>query len=147
MLDSASSMPWQRGMAVKSNFGALPRSIVSSGLDILVELSSRSPSWKCAWGQVPLFFLIAPLWRLLEVLDFSFSLVLLDFSFSLESTIVEVVERLVVVEEGILGDVILQSCSEVVLHPNGVIHIASSQAWLRRQEELVEGLGSFCGVP
>jgi hypothetical protein len=66
--------------------------------------------------------------------------------FRLESTNVDVVERLIVVEEDSLGDVIVQSHHEVELHPNGVIHTGSSQGFLHLHEVLVEGLGSLDGV-
>ena len=60
-----------------------------------------------------------------EVCLGSSSLGLLEFLFRLESTNVEVIERLIVVEEDSLGDVVVQSRGEVVLHPNGVVHTGS----------------------
>lgn len=61
-------------------------------------------------------------------------------SLGLESTKVEVIERLVGVGEDSLGNVVVQSHHEVELHPNGVGNSSSSQGFLHLHEVLVEGL-------
>ena len=69
-----------------------------------------------------------------------------EFLLCLERTNVNFVERLIVLEEDSLGDVIVQSHHEVELQPNLVVHDGSSQGFIHLLEVLFKGIGSLDDV-